>query len=111
MEIEITDLPAMRIASVPHTGPYHQIGGAFRQLGETAGQAGLFQPGAVMLGVYHDDTRTVPSDKLRSAAGVTVSPDVAVPPGLEELNLPAGRFAKVVHVGSYESLPGSWREL
>ena len=110
MEIELKELPAMRAATVAHTGPYNQIGGAFRRLGETAAQAGLFKPGALMLGIYFDDPRTVPGEKLRSAAAVTLSPDDAVPAGLSEVSIPGGKYACVVHYGSYEGLVGAWQE-
>ncbi len=110
MNITTTELPSMRVVTVPHTGPYNQIGGAFRRLAEVAGPAGLF-PGAVMLGIFHDDSKTVPAEQLRSAAALTLPADAAVPRGLEELHLPGGRFARYVHHGSYEKLGESWRQL
>ena len=49
MDYEIKTLPARRLATVPHTGPYNQIGPAFGKLGSIAGPAGLFAlPGAMM---------------------------------------------------------------
>jgi AraC family transcriptional regulator len=110
VQIEIKNLPPMRVASVSHTGPYNQIGPAFHRLAEAAGPAGLFRAGAVMLGVYHDNPMTVPAEKLRSAAAITMPDGQAVPKPLEELQLPGGRFASVVHRGSYEGLGDTWQQ-
>lgn len=34
-----------------------------------------------------------------------------VPPGLDETRIPAGRFARTIHVGSYDKLSETWRYL
>jgi AraC family transcriptional regulator len=109
MEIEVKKLPPMRVAIVAHTGPYQQIGPAFQRLAELAGRAGLFLPGAQMLGLYFDDPRTVPAEKLRSAAAITLSHGTPVPDGLTEANVPGGRYACVNHLGSYDGLPATWQ--
>lgn len=109
MQVEITDMPALRIASVRHIGPYNQIVKAFERLGQLAGPGGLFAaPGAAMVALYYDDPDSVPPDQLRSDAGLTVPPDIALPPGLDEQRLPAGRYAKTIHKGSYEKLCDTW---
>jgi AraC family transcriptional regulator len=111
MEMTLKTLPALRLATVPHSGLYQQIGPAFRRLGEIAGPAGLFaRTAGHMMGVYIDDPRTTPADKLRSAAGLPVSEGEVLPPGLVEERLDAGRFACFLHVGPYEGLPGAWAE-
>lgn len=112
MTLEIKNQPAMRLAAVRHTGPYMQIGPAFRTLGRIAGAAGLFAaPGTMMVGVYLDDpTKTAP-DALRSFAGVVIGDGVAIPEGLVEERVAGGRFACFVHHGSYEGLPGAWMRI
>jgi AraC family transcriptional regulator len=112
MHIEITTMPAMRVAAIRHTGPYNQIGPTFGRLASIAGPAGLFQqPGAVAIGVYHDDPRTTPAEQLRSDAGVVVPAGVKVPAGLTEQHVPGGRYAHARHVGPYEGLPQAWELL
>lgn len=109
MQYEVTELADMRTVGVPHRGPYSQIGSAFEKLGEIAGRAGLFgRPGVVMLGVYYDDPSTTPADELRSSASLQLPDDVPAPDGLTEERLSGGRFLKVIHTGSYETLPESW---
>jgi len=109
MEVAIKDMPAMRVATVPHVGPYNQINDAFGKLGAIAGPAGLFRrPEAAMVGIYYDDPQTTPSDELRSEAGLRVADDLVLPAGLETHRLAAGRYACTLHVGPYEQLGDVW---
>lgn len=111
MNVEIIELPAMRVATVPYKGPYSGIGGAFGKLGQIAGAAGLFKPGAAMLGIYHDNPQSTPPAELRSEAAVSVDAETKIPAGLVEATVPAGRYARAIHVGPYEQLPGAWPQL
>ena len=109
MEVEIKNMPALRVASVRHIGPYNQIPEAFERLGAAAGPAGLFrQPGAAMIAIYHDDPDSTPQHQLRSDAAIAIGSDVPLPAGLDEQRLPAGRYACAVHVGPYEKLGDAW---
>ena len=105
MNVEIVEMPGLRVAAMRHRGAYNRIGGAFTRLGPIAGSAGLFGPKAIMIAAYHDDPRTTPEPQLRSDAGCTVAEGVSIPDGLHELRVPAGRYAKARHVGSYATLP------
>lgn len=112
MDVEIKDMPELRVGSVPHVGPYNQIPQAFGRLGDLAGSAGLFeQPGAAMIAVYHDDPDLVPESQLHADAGVIVPKEVALPRGLEEHRVAGGRYARTVHIGPYEQLPDIWHRL
>jgi AraC family transcriptional regulator len=112
MQVEIADMPEMRVASVHHVGPYNQVAQAFERLGSIAGPAGLFaQPGAAMVGLYYDDPESTPQEELRADAGIVIPPATPLPAGLTEQRLPAGRYAKVIHRGSYEQLGDTWARL
>jgi len=112
MEVVIREMPAMRVATVPHVGPYDQINDAFGKLDAIAGPAGLFErPEAAMVGIYYDDPQTTPPEALRSEAGLRVAEDVALPAGLESHRRPAGRYACTLHVGSYDQLGDVWARL
>jgi AraC family transcriptional regulator len=112
MDVAIERMPQLRVATIHHVGPYNQIGAAFQRLGDIAGPAGLFgTQGATMLAIYHDDPDTTPVNELRSDAGITVAADAPLPPGLDEQHLPAGRYARTTHVGSYEHLGDTWARL
>jgi DNA gyrase inhibitor GyrI len=109
MDVQIVDQPDLRIAGIRHIGPYQDIGREFRRLG------GLLTapppPGAQMLALYHDDPDVTPPDKLRSDAAMLLPGHAPGPAGLIERHIPAGRYAKTVHRGGYESLPATWLAL
>ncbi len=111
MNVEVKDMPALRVAAVQHIGPYSRISEAFTALGQIAGAANLFGPNSTMLAIYHDDPETTPEAELRSAAGVTVEPDITLPAELAEQWIPGGRYACTTHVGPYEQLPDVWARL
>lgn len=109
MDVEIKELPERRVGTVRHVGPYNQIPHAFERLHTIAVEAGLAdRPGIELLAIFHDDSETVPQDQLRSDAALTIPDDVAMPKGLVEQRLPAGRYARTVHVGPYERLGDTW---
>jgi AraC family transcriptional regulator len=111
MNVEVKDMPQLRVAMVRHRGPYDGISSAFDRLGKLAGQAGLFGPDSKMIALYYDAPETTAADELRSAAGITVSPDAELPAGLDEERLPAGRYLCTTHLGSYDGLGDAWAQL
>jgi AraC family transcriptional regulator len=109
MEIQIKDMPELRLASVRHVGPYNCIGQAFQKVGAIAGPAGLYQyPEAAMVAVYHDDPESTQPEELRSDAALAVPKGVEIPKGLTEVRLPAGRYACATHIGPYTGLGDAW---
>ena len=109
MQIEIETLPALRLATVTHLGPYNQIGAAFQKLGSIAGQAGLFgNPDAVMIATYDQDPEGVPVEELRSRAGITLPETAPLPAGTEEQRIAAGTYARYTHIGGFEKLGDVW---
>jgi AraC family transcriptional regulator len=108
MEVDIKDMPELRVATVRHIGPYNQIPKAFERLGSVAGPAGLLRHSSAMMAIYHDDPETTPQDQLRSDAALVVPEDVKMPDGLVEQHIAAGRYAHTVHVGPYEQLGDVW---
>jgi AraC family transcriptional regulator len=111
MNVTIENMPELHVATVRHIGPYMAISEAFARLGTIAGPAGLLQPGAMMLGIFHDDPETTPAVELKSDAGITVPSGTPMPQGLSEQRLPAGRYARTTHVGPYTELPDAWSRL
>src|SRR4051794_25422383 len=111
MQVEMKQMPELRVAALRHTGPYTTMAPTFGRLSEIAGRARLFErPGAVLIAVFHDDPDNTPADKLRSDVGIVVPDGTAIPDGLTEARVPGGRFASTVHIGPYETLPPVWAE-
>ena len=111
MQVEYRDMPAWRVAAARHQGPYHQIAEAFARMGQVAAAAGLQDAPGTMLAIYHDDPAVTPVAELRSDAALALAEGTAVPPGLSELHLPAGRYAVTTHVGPYQGLGEVWAAL
>ena len=110
MDVDIETCPPRRVAALSHRGAYNTIGSAFERLGAVAGPAGLFaHAGALGVAIYYDDPDNVPAAQLRSDAGVLVPPDVPLPDGLHEVLLPAGRWARTLHRGSYAGIGDAWQ--
>lgn len=110
MHVDIRTMPALRLATVRHVGPYNQIPTAFARLGQTLGTVAgdLMRSGSSMIAIYHDDPEAVPIDRLRSDACVSLPEGAGIPEGLVEASLPAGDYACTVHVGPYEHLGDAW---
>lgn len=109
MQVTVEALPARRLATLSHRGPYNQIGKAFEQLGALAAPAGLFAfPDAAMVAMYHDDPESVAPQELRSEACLVVPDGLALPPGLGEARIPAGTYARHVYIGPFEGLGDAW---
>jgi AraC family transcriptional regulator len=111
MNVEIENMNAMRLAAVRHIGPYDTIGKAFEKLGASAGRAGLLTGQATMIAIYHDAPESTPAGELRSDAGVVVPASAAIPPELGEIHVPAGRYARTTHIGSFAKLGDTWSRL
>ena len=109
MDVEITHMPELRVATVRHVGPYEEIPEAFERLHQVADEVGLASmPGSTMLAIYHDDPSTTPVDRLRSDAAVVVPPQEPLPRGLVEQTIPEGTYARAEYVGPYEQLHQAW---
>lgn len=111
MNVTVEEMPSLRVATVPHVGPYNRISEAFQRLGAIAGPAGLLRDGAAMLAMYHDDPETTPAEQLHSDAGLTVPDDARLPTQVVEKRLPAGRYARATHIGPYTTLGDTWSRM
>ena len=108
MHVEIRELPAQRLATVEHRGPYNRINEAFARLGQIAGPAGLFGPQAAMIALYFDDPESTPASELRAEAALSVPADKVLPPTVGENLLPAGQYACTMHEGGYDRIGDTW---
>jgi AraC family transcriptional regulator len=106
MDVNVTQQPELRVAGIRHIGPYMEIGREFGRLGGML--KGPPPAGAQMIAIYYDDPDHTASDQLRSDAAITLPGHTASPLGLIEHRVPAGRFAKATHHGSYRGLPDAW---
>jgi AraC family transcriptional regulator len=116
MQVEVKQLPKLQVAYVRHIGPYNRIPEAFDRLKRWAGPRRLMeQPGAMVLGVYHDDPEVTETAKLRSSACVTVPPGTAVDGEVGTMTIPGGLFAvarfeidDTEYADAWNQLMGGW---
>lgn len=109
--VEIKELDAMRLATIPHVGPYMEIGKAFETLYGIATTRGMFGPGVRAVGIYYDDACQIAPEALRSRAGLIVEEGVTLAPPLEETRIAGGPHAVMIHKGAYSGLEAAYKWL
>lgn len=107
-EVVIRDEPARRLAAVAHRGAYMEVGQSFEKLGAILGGRGLMGQMQGLVGVYYDDPSATPVKDLRSHAGAVLPDRLPAPDGLEEVRLPAGRYACLRFKGHYSGLQSAY---
>jgi AraC family transcriptional regulator len=108
--IVVESFPATTLAVLRHTGNYQEIGPLFARVFMLAAAHGLARPETTGFGVYFDDPEQVPTDKLRSLAGVSIAADATLAGDLERFEIPAGRCAMLTYTGPYNEMskPYQW---
>ncbi len=105
-------LPEQRVVAVAHRGPYSAISEAFAELDRLVRPSTLLSlPGLQLVAIHHDDPEAKSPAELRADAGLVVPADAVAPPGLDEVLIPAGLYARAVHLGPYETLGDTWSRL
>ena len=108
--IEIRYEPARRLAAIVHTGAYDKIGHAFERLAATIGSRGLLPQTGKIIAVYYNDA-LISEAALRSHASFEVGAATPITAPLEEVMLPAGRYAVLRFKGPYPGLPMAFDHL
>ncbi|GAA0775267.1 AraC family transcriptional regulator [Roseibium denhamense] len=107
-EVSIRDLPAERIASLPHKGSYMEIGRAFETLVGILVSRGLVAQILGMKAYYFSDPTHVAEEDLRSCAGAVVAEGFPIEAPLEAYESRGGRYAVLTHVGPYAELKAAY---
>ncbi|MEL7268464.1 MAG: AraC family transcriptional regulator [Bacteroidota bacterium] len=98
-EVEVKEMPELKLLDVRHIGPYREIGTAFDKLLNWSGPRGLLQfPKTKMVAIYYNSPRITDEDKMQSSACITVEESVEVNGEVGTLKIPKGKFA----VGSFK---------
>lgn len=110
-DIIIVETPAMHLAALPHRGSFDAMGAVFDRLSAWAAARGLIHEGTRFIGIYPDDPHSVPEAELRSQAALTVPPGTPLDPGMEVVELPALRCARLRYQGPYAELEAVYDRL
>jgi AraC family transcriptional regulator len=108
--VAIQQTPARRVAAIRHVGAYSDIGQVFARLFGWAWPKGLVGASTETIGIYYDDPRSTPKEKLRSDAGITVGADFKGDPGagVNVVEIAGGRCVVATHKGPYSELESSY---
>lgn len=111
MAMQKREINPIKVLAVKHTGAYPGIGNAFHKLFDFAMQNNLFTPGKTKsYAMYWDDPETVPEEKLRSAACLTIDEDIETPEGYEVIEIPGGKYVVSYHECQIEGFPAEWEK-
>lgn len=85
-------------------GAYRRLNGLFQAVWEWAQRAGQLSALEGIYGIPYDDPISVPEQSLRYDAGLALGDESAPPAPFRIIDLPAGSYATLHHVGSYDDL-------
>ncbi|KAB1440388.1 AraC family transcriptional regulator [Pseudodesulfovibrio senegalensis] len=111
MNVDIKMTGTHSIAYVRHTGPYMDCKTAWDELCAWAMPKGLLTPETLFFGIGHDDPEQTPEQDLRYDACITLRETPETEGNVQLGTIPAGQCAVALHVGPYETLGDSWREI
>ncbi len=98
-QIEVKQMPELKVAGIQHIGQFDQIGNAYGKLMRWAGPKGLLQfPKTKTITVYHDDPKVTEISKVRQTACITLDQDVSTDGEVGTMTVDKGKFA----VGRFE---------
>jgi len=99
--ITIEEIADVRLAAMPHIGPYPQIGNTFCKLRPAT-------PGMTMYALYYDDPDSTPPDQLRSEACYELPERDEPCEGAHVVTINGGKYAVYRHTGHYMHLNAAW---
>jgi AraC family transcriptional regulator len=112
MQVTTLDCPSKDVLALEHRGPYTAVNESFARLDAIVRPAGLLElKGVEMVAIFHDDPEVTPASELRADVGLVIPAGVQAVRGLHRLTIPAGTYARAVHVGPYAKLGDSWGQL
>lgn len=101
----------MLVALRQEGGAYRELNALFWRLWKWAEEAARLDGLVGLYGIPLDDPASVPEDQLRYDACLALADASGPPAPLRELALPAGSYAVLRHVGSYDGLEDSNQRL
>ncbi len=103
--VKIQEFNEICAAGVLHSGPYHKIGTAFKDLGSVLMANSLMEQVNELFVIYHDPPASKPSSEFRSHVAVSINKEFPNNIGtLEYFSVVGGRFAVLEHTGPYANL-------
>jgi len=104
MMIEVKNLHAIQVASIQHKGDYMQIGDKFDEIMLWGSEQDILDEDTRVLGIYYDNPMVVETDKLRSAACISIDEEAIITDEIEAITIAGGKYAVIMHLGAYEDI-------
>jgi AraC family transcriptional regulator len=108
--VDIVESPRISLAAISHRGDYYQIAQKFRDLVALARARGQLHPSSRFFGIYYDDPESLDPAELRAEACMSRAEGLLEHAEVHALEIAAGHYAKISHVGPYSELeqPYTW---
>jgi AraC family transcriptional regulator len=110
LEVQIKDVEALTVMSLPFTGPYDQTRGRLEHL-----MSWLLRVGhpysAKPFGLYYDDPIKVPADQLRAEVCLPIEETCEGEEDIVRKSLPATTVASAVFTGPYADVPQAYAQV
>lgn len=102
-EVEIVDFPATRVAAVPYQGPPEQELTGVMKLVAWRREHGVSPDKGMTIGIHYSDPASTPPAEYRMDICVSYDGEIRPNPhGVVAKHIPAGRCARIRHLGSRE---------
>ncbi len=111
MDVKIENHTDIFVAYVRHTGPYIECAKAWETLCGNPKVASTFGPNSQFMGLCYDDPDVTAPEKIRYDACVTVQEGFQPIDAIQVQKIEGGKFASVVHQGSYKKLHETYKWL
>ena len=110
MQVDVVDFPETLVAALEHHGPEHLTYNTTKKFIEWRQANGLRPGSGNTYGVhYTDPATTLPEDYRLDICLSVIEPVVTNPQGVVTKSIPAGRCARVRHIGSRHNVsPAEW---
>jgi AraC family transcriptional regulator len=106
--VEIGRLTETNLLSMPHSGPYMEIGRTFEALFACLAMQGRLREGMRMVAIFYDDPTAIAEDRLRSRAAIVDAYDQDAAPPVERSAIAGGDHAILRHKGPYADMRSAY---
>jgi AraC family transcriptional regulator len=110
MDIQVMELPAVRLACLRYKGPFGPAIGEFWKEVFTPWQKAFGLHPRTTYGLAQDDPDSTPPDQCRYDACVEVKDDYQIAEPAREAKLPLGRYAVTRFKGNASQISAAWRD-
>ncbi|MDD5088311.1 MAG: AraC family transcriptional regulator [bacterium] len=112
MDVDVRQIPKMKVAFARGTGSYAQgAEAAWQKLCSWAGPKGLLGPNTKYLGICHDDPEITPLDKVRYDAAIVLDREITPEGEIGIQEIGGGLWAVTVLKGPYQQLSDLYARL